>query len=67
MTYERGDTQDVELFLARVGLEQTGHETDIECDVRSVQRISEKARASDVYRRSLARACLLELQSGRAA
>ncbi len=62
MRFQRDAAQDVRTVLETVGLECEASLLDQPHDLNAVQRQSEAARRSDVYRRSLARACLSELR-----
>ena len=62
MRFQHDAAQDVRTVLETVGLECEATLSDPQNDVNAIKRQSEAARRSDVYRRSLARACLSELR-----
>jgi len=67
MTHEGKTDDEVGVFLEKVGLEREGGQPSATSDLGPAERRSDAARASDVYRRALARACLSELRHRKAA
>jgi hypothetical protein len=67
MITESKSNEDVQAFLEKIGFDcQDGCASDVG-DRNEVARRSNAARSSDIYRRSLARACLSELRHTKAA